>query len=316
MMLVVQRTVRAATVLVQVAIVAAMVSGLTSCGDSAPDQGPPPSISEVNLLRAEPEEAALVWHTSVPTVGEVRLGTSRENLSRTYPVRANTTAHRAVLDSLTRGTTYYCMIVARTSRGSEVTSDVIEFATPNEAAPVVVAPAGDNGYDVATITTVYGDIVIRFLEDVAPAHSANFKRLASDRFYDGTTFHRVVPGFMIQGGDPNSKDQDPENDGRGGPGYTLEAELGGRHIAGAVAAARLGGPGNPTLRSNGSQFYICVAPQQQLDGQYTVFGQVVRGLDVVYRIVRTPRDQRNDRPYMPMTIERVRVRRVREGEEP
>ena len=286
----------------------------TSCSEDAPDAGSAPAISDIRLLRIEPEVVSVSWRTDVPSTGEILVGSSRENLSRSLPIRAITTVHRAVLDSLAAGQTCYFKVVAHSVRGARSESEIQEVTTPTEATHVVI-PETDPGYDVAVITTSYGEIIIRFHEDIAPSHCANFKRLVADHFYDGTTFHRVIPGFMIQGGDPNSKDDNPENDGRGGPGYTLNAELGGRHTAGAVAAARLGG-NNRAKRSNGSQFYICVAPQPQLDGEYSVFAQVVRGMSVVQQIVNTARDMRNDRPYMPMTIERVRIRRIRPGEEP
>ncbi|MCS6906110.1 MAG: peptidylprolyl isomerase [Bacteroidia bacterium] len=105
--------------------------------------------------------------------------------------------------------------------------------------------------------TEFGNITL-LLFDKTPKHKANFLKLASEKFYDGTTFHRVINEFMIQGGDPNSKDQDTTNDGNGGPGYTLEAEIvpDYYHTYGAVAAARLGDFQNPERRSSGSQFYI------------------------------------------------------------
>ena len=130
---------------------------------------------------------------------------------------------------------------------------------------------------MAVIKTEKGDIVIELLEEVAPEHSANFKKLAAEGFYNGLTFHRVEPGFVIQGGDP-------DGNGMGGPGYTLPAEIKAPHLDGAVAMARTGDGVNPQRRSSGSQFYICLGPQRFLDGAYTVFGQVVEGMDVVRNI--------------------------------
>ncbi len=157
------------------------------------------------------------------------------------------------------------------------------------------------------IETTMGTITIQLFDDKAPKHSANFRKLAREGFYNGTTFHRVIPGFMIQGGDPNSKDNDRSNDGLGGPGYTIEAEIGVPHDRGVVAAARQGDAVNPERRSNGSQFYITVAPAHFLDGQYTVFGKVVDGMDVVDKIVAVPRDQR-DNPLTPVVMKKVYVK--------
>ena len=122
--------------------------------------------------------------------------------------------------------------------------------------------------------------VIKLAEKDAPKTTANFKKLVREKFYDGTYFHRVIPGFMIQGGDPNSKDADPDNDGQGGPGYTVEAEIKLPHVRGAVATARTGDQVNPTRASSGSHFFIDVAAQPSLDrGGYTVFGQVISGME-------------------------------------
>jgi len=163
--------------------------------------------------------------------------------------------------------------------------------------------------EVAVITTRFGDIVIRFHDKEAPQHVENFKKLVREGLYDRTTFHRVIPGFMIQGGDPNSRDNDRSNDGMGGPGYTIPAEIKLPHKRGSVAAARQADFANPERRSSGSQFYICVVPTPFLDGQYTVFGEVVKGLDVADRIVNVPRDER-DNPVDPVVVERVILRPI------
>lgn len=165
----------------------------------------------------------------------------------------------------------------------------------------------ENEKGLVVIETTMGNITIQLFDDKAPKHAANFRKLAREGFYDGTTFHRVIPGFMIQGGDPNSKDNDRSNDGMGGPGYTIEAEIGVPHDRGVVAAARQGDAVNPERRSNGSQFYITVAPAHFLDGQYTVFGKVVEGMDVVDKIVAVPRDQ-NDNPLTPVVMKKVYVK--------
>jgi len=150
-----------------------------------------------------------------------------------------------------------------------------------------------------------------------PIHRANFIKLAKEGFFNGTTFHRVVPNFVIQGGDPNSKDDDPLNDGLGGPGYTLPAEFVPelKHTYGAVGAARQGDAINPKRESNGSQFYIVVnkAGTPFLDGAYTVFGKVLEGMEVAEAIAGVPRD-RADRPQEPIRmqvrLERHRVRHL------
>jgi len=131
----------------------------------------------------------------------------------------------------------------------------------------------------AVISTVHGDIVIDLYAQQAPKTVENFKKLAREGFYNGLTFHRVVPGFVVQGGDP-------AGNGTGGPGYTLEAEIDPslKHVTGAVAMARLGDQVNPERRSSGSQFYICLGPQPHLDGGYTIFGQVIAGMEHVQEI--------------------------------
>ncbi len=143
----------------------------------------------------------------------------------------------------------------------------------------------------AVIETKFGNISLKFFPDVAPGHVQNFIDLAKKGFYDGTTFHRVIPGFMIQGGDPNSKNADKRSHGTGGPGYTIKAEFNDRpHKRGTLSMARAQNPD-----SAGSQFFICVKDSSFLDRQYTVFGEVVSGMDVVDKIVSQPRD-RNDNP--------------------
>lgn len=142
-----------------------------------------------------------------------------------------------------------------------------------------VAEYQPTGTEIAVIETSKGVIEFEFYFDDAPNHAASFIELADAAFYDGTKFHRVEPGFVIQGGDPLSKTDDPMV-GTGGPGYYLAAEFNEReHLDGTVAMARSQNPD-----SAGSQFYICLGPQPFLNGQYTVFGQVVSGLDVVHSI--------------------------------
>lgn len=141
--------------------------------------------------------------------------------------------------------------------------------------------------DFALIQTEHGTIRIELYAEKAPQTVANFRKLARDGFYDGLSFHRVVPGFVVQGGDPLGN-------GTGGPGYDLPAEIHPslKHQVGAVATARKGDRVNPERRSSGSQFYICLEPQPHLDGGYTIFGQVVEGMEVVRRIQAGDRMQK------------------------
>ena len=151
--------------------------------------------------------------------------------------------------------------------------------------------------EYAVIDTEEGQIVLQFFPDVAPKHVESFKILARDGYFNGTSFHRIVPGFVIQGGDPNSKDGDRYNDGLGGRAgkyygigekdnpdtWMLPAEFNDRpHRRGTLSMAR-----GPQENSAGSQFFICVGDQFQLDNKYTVFGEVIEGLDTVDRIVET-----------------------------
>lgn len=178
----------------------------------------------------------------------------------------------------------------------------------------------------ALIETEYGNMKVE-LYDSTPKHKENFIKLAKEGFYDSLLFHRVIPGFMIQGGDPDSKAAQPGQPlGQGGPGYTISAEIGAVHTRGALAAARLGNQANPQRESSGSQFYIVAGqkfdenvlnqmeqqtgvqytPEQRqaylenggyppLDGEYTVFGHVVEGMEVIDKIANVERD-RMDRP--------------------
>lgn len=142
----------------------------------------------------------------------------------------------------------------------------------------------------AVIETKFGNIELKFFPEVAPNHVNNFIELAKKGFYDGTIFHRVIPGFMIQGGDPNSKNPDKASHGTGDPGHTVKAEFSDKpHKRGALSMARSGHPD-----SAGSQFFICVGDARFLDKQYSVFGEAVSGLDVVDKIVSQPRDSKDN----------------------
>ena len=156
--------------------------------------------------------------------------------------------------------------------------------------------------EIAVIETSLGNIEFELLEDVAPGHVQNFKDLANSDFYNGTIFHRVIPGFMVQGGDPNTKSDDRSSHGMGGPGHTIKAEFNDEpHVRGIVSMARSEDPD-----SAGSQFFVVVKDSDFLDGQYTAFGRVIAGMDVADKIVDSPRDDKDnpiDRIEMKVTIE-------------
>ncbi len=173
-------------------------------------------------------------------------------------------------------------------------------------------PKKDN---IVTISTQFGDMVV-VLYDETPQHKANFLKLAKEGFYNNTTFHRIIDDFMIQGGDKNSKDDDP-NDGAGDIGYQIPAEFNPdfKHVRGAVAAARQGDFVNPKRESSGSQFYIVEnhAGTPHLDNQYTVFGQVISGLDVIDKIAEQSKGPR-DRPLadirMMVKVEKLKKKKI------
>lgn len=158
--------------------------------------------------------------------------------------------------------------------------------------------------NIVVMKTSMGEIEIELLEKDAPLHVENFKRLVKSGFYEGTTFHRVIAGFMIQGGDPNSKDADRTNDGQGGPGYTIPAEIKAKHEKGSLAGARLGDAVNPKRESSGSQFYIVTGEASHLDGQYTVYGKVIKGMDIAFKIEKVKTDAM-DNPVEKVTIQKV-----------
>jgi len=167
---------------------------------------------------------------------------------------------------------------------------------------VLMTGTAAQGGEIAVIETTMGNIELEFLEGVAPGHVKNFKELANKGFYDGTIFHRVIPGFMIQGGDPNSKSEDRSSHGTGGPGYTIKAEFNDTpHDRGILSMARSQDP-----NSAGSQFFIVVQDSHFLDGQYTAFGRVVKGMDVADKIVNSPRDP-GDNPNERIEMKSVKI---------
>ena len=168
-------------------------------------------------------------------------------------------------------------------------------------------PAGPAN-EVAVIKTSEGEMVLQFWTDAAPNTIENFKKLAKQGFYNGTIFHRIVKGFMIQGGDPNSRDPAKENKyGEGGPGYKIKAEFNDhRHERGVISMAR-----EPDPDSAGSQFFICLGPVPRLDHQYTTFGKLIKGDDVLSRIGDTPVTRNsmgeNSKPTKRVTIEKIDI---------
>jgi peptidyl-prolyl cis-trans isomerase B (cyclophilin B) len=162
--------------------------------------------------------------------------------------------------------------------------------------------------EVAVIKTSEGDMVVQFWTDAAPNTIENFKKLAHQGFYDGTIFHRIVKEFMIQGGDPNSKDPAKENSyGEGGPGYNIKAEFNEHsHDRGVISMAR-----GPDPDSAGSQFFICLAPVHRLDHQYTTFGKLIKGQDVLGKIGDTPVTRNSmgepSKPTKRVVIESIKI---------
>jgi peptidyl-prolyl cis-trans isomerase B (cyclophilin B) len=170
------------------------------------------------------------------------------------------------------------------------------------------SPTMNASNEVAVIKTSEGEMVVQFWTDAAPNTIENFKKLAREGFYDGTIFHRIVKGFMIQGGDPNSKDPAKETSyGEGGPSYKIKAEFNDHsHQRGVISMARSSDPD-----SAGSQFFICLAPVPRLDHQYTTFGKLVKGADVLEKIGDTPVTRNssgeNSKPTKRVVIESIKI---------
>lgn len=178
------------------------------------------------------------------------------------------------------------------------------FRTANERLYANPAPPADA--PVAVIETALGNIEVALYPNLAPKHVENFVKLANEGFYDGTKFHRVMKTFMIQGGDPNTKEGAPETWGQGGPGYTIEREVNELvHFPMVLAAAKL----QHEVESSGSQFYITTAPAHHLDGQHVVYGKVIAGESVVHAIAAgTPDPASAERPLDPVVVTQIRTR--------
>lgn len=182
---------------------------------------------------------------------------------------------------------------ANSSQGANVTPT----PTPTPSAAETVQSA------VATFDTSEGTFKVSLDGKAAPQTVANFIKLSKQGFYNGLTFHRIVEGFMIQGGDPSG-------DGTGGPGYTVPAEIGLKHTKGAIAMARTGDAVNPTKASSGSQFYITLDDQPFLDGQYTVFGYVSEGMNVVEKIGKTPTEPNPDTGETSVPLKTITINKI------
>ncbi|HEY5792177.1 MAG TPA: peptidylprolyl isomerase [Chthoniobacterales bacterium] len=166
------------------------------------------------------------------------------------------------------------------------------------------------GPDVAVFQIQFGrdkalqQVVIGLYDSATPATVDNFKTLIAEKYYNGMRFHRVFPNSMVQTGDPLSKRGPDDRSGTGGPGYTVPAEIRKPHARGSVAMSRISGPSNPAKASSGSQFYVCLQPLPKLNGQYTVFGEVLQGLDVLEKISNARTDT-NDFPVDKIVIRKV-----------
>lgn len=181
----------------------------------------------------------------------------------------------------------------QTEQKMEATAQV---QNPSSAPQPQAGMPQDSTDPQVVMETDSGTITLELFSKEAPITVANFLKLVNQKFYDGLTFHRVIPGFMIQGGDP-------KGDGTGGPGWTIKGEFGTRkHVLGTLSMARTADP-----NSAGSQFFICVAPAPHLDSQYAAFGQALSGAEVAVKISSVPRDQ-NDKPLSPVHIKRVYIK--------
>lgn len=178
----------------------------------------------------------------------------------------------------------------QTEQKMEATAEV---QTPESKSAPEAAMPSDTANPQVILETDSGTIVLELFPKEAPVTVENFLKLVNQKFYDGLIFHRVIPGFMIQGGDP-------KGNGSGGPGWTIQGEFGARkHILGTLSMARTADP-----NSAGSQFFICVASAPHLDGQYAAFGQAIEGAEVAVKISTVPRDGM-DKPLSPVHIKRA-----------
>jgi cyclophilin family peptidyl-prolyl cis-trans isomerase len=220
------------------------------------------------------------------------------------------------LKSILYGLLMFAMACAQTgTEGTTAQTETVGTTTAAEAtAPMASATTEEKSMSeyenkVAELHTSAGEIHIRFFPDVAPNHVKNFLDLAQKGFYDGTKFHRVIPGFMVQGGDPNTISGDPATWGTGGAEGNVKAEFNTiSHRRGIVSMARAQHPDSAS-----SQFFIVVSDSPFLDRQYSVFGEVTRGMEVADKIVSAPKGA-NDRPNNPVSISKIVIRDARDNE--
>jgi len=254
---------------------------------------PPQAISEANppsvTNSSSPSPAT---PSSAPSATPAPTDTASPLSPASNPPPVSTPAPVPSSDTLTS--------LPATAPSTGGTSDITQ---PTNTPPAPITDdTGAAQQQVVVLQTSLGQIVIQLDDFAAPKTCDNFRKLVSDGFYNRTAFHRVIPNFIIQGGDPNSKSDNRSSYGQGGPNYTVPAEIKLKHDRGAVAMARLPDSVNPQHESNGSQFYICVVPCPSLDDQYTVFGHVIKGLDVAAKIAGQPRDT-HDNPFNRIEME-------------
>lgn len=201
-----------------------------------------------------------------------------------------------------------CLVLVACKKEDNNDSETTTTTTTSTTSAV----STDTVENIIELKTSFGSMFM-WLYKETPLHRSNFLKLADSGYFDQTTFHRCVPNFVIQGGDPNSKDTDSTNDGIGGPGYTIPAEINAtklKHIYGAVGAAR---DNNPAKASNGSQFYIVLpkAGTPSLNGNYTVFGLIIKGMEIADSIVKQPQNGSN-RPYTDIKMDVNVIQKTRQ----
>lgn len=198
---------------------------------------------------------------------------------------------------------------ACSSKQESVAEKESVMPTPKPAAVLATPNPAIVDDEVAVIETSYGKIKIRFYPDVAPMHVENFKKLARENFYDGLGFHRVIPDNIIQGGDPQTRSGDPKTWGMGMPGQpTVQAEFNTRpFVKGTVGMARRGGDPN----SGTSQFFICLTEHPEWDGQYTVFGEVIEGIETVAKISNAPSNPMSQKVDQKIVMNRVLIEKAK-----
>ena len=280
-------------------LVGALIAGLLIVGCAKPEESKAPTAPAAVQKTPEPEAAKGEQNK----VGTVATATTAKEEERMRLRKATELAlkDRAMLTGATVSATGQTRAKQSLEPGAVWKPEGLNATQATQKIPYVGTPE-----QIVEIETKFGKIYLEFLPDVAPKTVANFKKLASSGFFDGTTFHRVIPRFVIQGGDPNSKDNDRTNDGLGGPGWTIPAEFNNtEHARGVVSMARSNLPD-----SAGSQFFICLDRLPQLDQKYTAFAKVIRGMDVVDKIAAVNKDAQDN----PTDKIEMKVRLINRGE--